>query len=250
MSKQREIIVAGNWKQNGSLALVQEMQQGLINEAIAGVTVVVCPPSPYFASFNATQLQAFSLGAQDVSLFTGGAHTGEVSGDMLAEFGCRYVIVGHSERRNTHAETNEVVAKKTKVALSAGLTPIICFGESEQVRDDGHLFEFLKQQLEAIIVENSVESLAQCVLAYEPIWAIGTGRTATPAQAQEVHAFVRALVAGYDAQVAENVSILYGGSVKPDNAKSLFDQPDIDGGLIGGASLSLQDFVAISRAAI
>lgn len=248
MSVQRQKMVAGNWKQNGSLALVQEIQAGLVEAAIDKVNVVVCPPAPYLAAFNATQMQHFSLGGQDVSLFAGGAHTGEVAGAMLSEFGCRYVIVGHSERRADNGETNELVAEKVAVAIEAGLMPIICFGESEQVRDEGRLFEFLKEQIEAVIKRNGVTCLTQSVLAYEPVWAIGTGRTATPEQAQEVHEFVRQFIAERNSEVAESVTILYGGSVKPDNAKLLFSQPDIDGGLIGGASLTLKDFVAICSA--
>lgn len=248
MSIQRQKMVAGNWKQNGSLALVQEIQAGLVDLTIDNTQVVVCPPTPYLAAFDATKMQNFALGSQDLSLFAGGAHTGEIAGSMLCEFGCQYVIVGHSERRADNDESNEVVAEKVAVAIEAGLTPIICFGESEQVRDEGRLFEFLKEQLQAVLTRNGVDCLKHSVLAYEPVWAIGTGRTASPEQAQEVHEFVRSFIAEQDIQVAQSVTILYGGSVKPDNAKLLFSQPDIDGGLIGGASLTLKDFVAICSA--
>ncbi len=249
MSKIRQGMVAGNWKQNGSLALVDEIQTGLNKCAITDVNVIVCPPFPYLGTFQINGSQGFSLGGQNLGLFSSGAHTGEVSGDMLAEFGCRFVIVGHSERRADNDETNDIVAEKAKAALDAGLKPIICFGESEQVRDEGRLFEFLQAQLEPVIELIGVAALSDTVLAYEPIWAIGTGRTATPEQAQEVHQFVRGFINKLDAQIAEGLTILYGGSVKADNAEALFKQPDIDGGLIGGASLKLEDFVAICSAA-
>lgn len=246
MNTMRQKMVAGNWKQNGDQALVKTMQDGLSKLTFNGVEVVVCPPFPYLGAFEA---KGFKLGAQNLSLHDSGAHTGEVSGSMLKEVGCQYVIVGHSERRADNSEDNEVVAQKVKQALAAGLTPVLCFGESEQVRDSGQLFDFIQSQLEPVIALIGVASLAETVLAYEPIWAIGTGRTATPEQAQEVHQFVRSYIAKQDASVAANLTILYGGSVKADNAELLFAQPDIDGGLIGGASLKLDDFVAICQAA-
>lgn len=249
MSKIRQKMVAGNWKQNGDLALVNKVQSGLNAEAMTDVSVVVCPPYPYLGTFDTANSQGFSLGAQNLGSFPSGAHTGEVSGNMLTEMGCQYVIVGHSERRADNGENNAVVAQKVKLALECGLTPIICFGESEQVRDEGRLFEFLQAQLEPVIEAIGIAEIQNTVLAYEPIWAIGTGRTATPEQAQEVHGFVRQFVAKQDAQIAEQLTILYGGSVKSDNADALFSQPDIDGGLIGGASLKLDDFVAICKAA-
>ena len=243
----RQKIVAGNWKENGSLALVESITKGLNNISLDTVEVIVCPPFPYLIS--ASKSEAIAIGAQDIALHAEGAHTGDVSGTMLAEVGCKYVIVGHSERRQDHAESNEAVAIKAQNALDAGLTPIICFGEPESVREDGSLNDYLKAQLEPVIAKLGITNLSNVVLAYEPTWAIGTGKTASPEQAQEVHKFVREFIAAQNADVAEAVSILYGGSVKPANAQELFSQNDIDGGLIGGASLDLDSFVAICQAA-
>jgi triosephosphate isomerase len=188
-------------------------------------------------------------GGQDLSAELSGAFTGEVAASMLQDFGCKYVIVGHSERRTYHAESDELVAKKYAVARAAGLVPILCVGETLQEREAGTTETVVARQLDAVIALEGVEALADGVIAYEPVWAIGTGKTATPEQAQEVHAFIRGRIAEKSAEVAEGLRILYGGSMKPDNAKELIEKPDIDGGLIGGASLKAEAFLGICTAA-
>jgi triosephosphate isomerase len=188
-------------------------------------------------------------GAQDISQFDAGAYTGEVSGAMLVEFGCRYVIVGHSERRALYGETSDIVAQKYGAALKAGLTPIVCVGETLAERESGTTENVVSGQLDAVITRCGVQSLAHAIIAYEPVWAIGTGKTATPEQAQAVHAYIRSRVAAQDAAIAERVQVLYGGSVKASNAAQLFAMQDIDGGLIGGASLDAGEFVSICQAA-
>jgi len=247
MSKMRRKIVAGNWKENGNLALVRAFNVGLTKASIDNVNVVICPPFPYLQAVESSQ--RFALGAQDISLFENGAHTGQVAGEMLCEVGCQYVIVGHSERRTECHETNNIVAEKTMRALASNLTPIVCFGEPELIRTEGNLFDYLDAQLKPVFEQVGSADVSKLVLAYEPIWAIGTGLTASPEQAQEVHKYVRRLLAQYSEDAASSVSILYGGSVKADNAEALFSQPDIDGGLIGGASLQLAQFLAICRSA-
>lgn len=245
MSKnKRQPIVAGNWKMNGSTSLANEFEQGLTQ--VEGVTTVICPPALYISAFTQPN---FALGGQDVSHCYDGAHTGDTSVRMLSEAGCQYVIVGHSERRDDHGESNTLVAEKAKKALSAGLIPIICVGESLQTREAGEVNSFIDAQLNALTDVLSVEELSKSVIAYEPIWAIGTGVTATPEQAQEVHEFIRQRLNDVDSALAEGMRILYGGSVKPDNAKALFGQADVDGGLIGGASLKMEDFKIICQAA-
>lgn len=247
MSKVRRMMVAGNWKENGNLALINEFNVGLTEAGVTETQVVICPPFPYLQAVQSNE--HFSLGAQDLSLFENGAHTGQVAGEMLQEVGCQYVIIGHSERRTECGETNKTVAEKTVRALACGLTPIVCFGEPQEIRTDGDLFGYLNEQLKPVIKQVGAENLTKLVLAYEPVWAIGTGLTASPEQAQEVHEYVRKLLAEYSEDAANSVSILYGGSVKADNAKTLFSQPDIDGGLIGGASLKLAQFLEICRSA-
>ena len=247
MSEVRRKIVAGNWKANGNLALVEQFNAGLIEANIDNVNVVICPPFPYLQAVESNQ--HFALGAQDISLFEDGAHTGQVTGEMLREVGCHYTIVGHSERRTECHESNDIVAAKAVRALASGLTPIVCFGEPEAIRIEGDLFAYLDKQLEPIFEQVGTASISKLVLAYEPIWAIGTGLTASPAQAQEVHQYTRKRLAQLSEEAANSVRILYGGSVKADNAETLFSQPDIDGGLIGGASLQLAQFLAICRAA-
>ncbi|MGS2720569.1 triose-phosphate isomerase [Paraglaciecola aestuariivivens] len=241
----RRKLVAGNWKMNGDLNLVKHMQTQIKQAELNNMDVVICPPFPYLALFD----KDMCLGAQNVSQFDAGAHTGEVSVAMLAELNCQYVIVGHSERRTDNDESNQVVASKVAQVLNAGLTPILCVGEPEEVRDNGNLFSFLAEQLDAVLTAVGITNFAKLVLAYEPIWAIGTGKTASPEQAQEVHAFIRAHLAKQDPNIAANVSILYGGSVKANNAEELFSQADVDGGLIGGASLNSDDFLSICQAA-
>ena len=247
MNTRRKLVV-GNWKMHGSRKGNAELLEGIVGARPFGCDVAVCVPFPYLAE-TAVALAATDLrwGAQDCSAHEQGAYTGEVSAGMLHEFGCRYVIVGHSERRAYHGEGDQLVADKAKAALARGVTPIVCVGETLAQREAGETEAVVKRQLSAVI-----HTLAHCasemVVAYEPVWAIGTGRTATPAQAQQVHALLRAQLLAASPH-APGMKILYGGSVKPDNARELFAQPDIDGGLIGGASLKVADFVAICRAA-
>jgi triosephosphate isomerase len=241
----RRQLVAGNWKMNGDKALVGKMQKIFATAGLDNMDVVICPPSPYFGLFDGK----LKLGSQNISEFDSGAHTGEVSAAMLNEFKCQYSIVGHSERRADNHESNELVALKVEQVLKAGLTPILCVGEPESVREIGKLFEFIAAQLNAVLMKVGISQFADVVLAYEPIWAIGTGKTASPAQAQEVHAFIRGHLAKQDVNIAANIIILYGGSVKGNNAQELFSQVDVDGGLIGGASLDPQEFLSICQAA-
>jgi triosephosphate isomerase len=247
-------LIAGNWKMNGSLAanaaLLDALSQGLVNPPAC--EVAVCVPAPYLAQVQAMRsaqagLAAVELGAQDVSAHVSGAYTGEVSAAMLKEFGCRFAIVGHSERRQYHGETDQLVADKTKAALAAGMTPIVCIGETLAEREAGHTEEVVKRQLAAVIHANG-HCISEIVVAYEPVWAIGTGKTASPEEAQAVHAVLRAQLKAATDQFAR-VKILYGGSMNAANAASLLAQPDIDGGLIGGASLKAPDFLTIIAAA-
>ena len=240
-------LVVGNWKMNGGLAaneaLLSELKAGWT--ADTGREIAVCVPYPYLAQTCATlQATPIAWGAQDVSEHASGAFTGEVSARMLGEFGCRYVIVGHSERRQFYGDTDAVVAAKTVSALAGGLTPIACVGESLAERDAGMTMAVVLRQLDAVLGAVG-EKASKLVIAYEPVWAIGTGRTASPGEAQDVHAALRARLAKSGAQ---DVALLYGGSVKADNAKALFAMADIDGGLIGGASLKAAEFLAIARA--
>lgn len=247
----RQKLVAGNWKMHGNLAsnaaLLEAVKAG---SGSAGGTVAVCVPYPYLAQAQqALSGSSLAWGAQDVSEHAQGAYTGEVSAPMLAEFGCRYVIVGHSERRSYYGDTDAVVAAKFEAAQKSGLVPILCVGETLDERERNVTAEVVLRQLDAVTARCGVTSLEQAVIAYEPVWAIGTGRTATPDQAQEVHALIRAYIAREDAAIAAGVRILYGGSMKPANARELLSQPDIDGGLIGGAALVAADFLAICAAA-
>jgi triosephosphate isomerase (TIM) len=242
----------GNWKMHGRI----NENAALLTEVAAGaaalqkhVRVGVCVPFPYLAQAEA--LMGGSVvrwGVQDVSAHTHGAYTGEVSADMASDFGAAYVIVGHSERRAYHFESPELVAEKTRRALDAGLTPIVCVGETLEQREADTTQQVIATQLEAVLIVLTEEQAARIVIAYEPVWAIGTGKSATAAQAQEVHAFIRGKLAEKCAAAA-SVPLLYGGSVKPENAQELFGQEDIDGGLIGGASLKSKDFLAICQAA-
>ena len=248
----RRPLVAGNWKMNGSLESVRSLLDG-IKEGVGAVTnaeVAVCPTAIFIPeaqqSLSGTDI---AWGGQDLSTEASGAYTGEVAASMLNDFACKYVIVGHSERRTYHDESDELVAKKFATARAAGLAPILCVGETLEERESGVTNEVVARQLNAVIELEGVAALADGVIAYEPVWAIGTGKTATPEQAQEVHAFIRSLVAEKSAEVAEGVRILYGGSMKPGNAKELIDKADIDGGLIGGASLAAEDFLGICTAA-
>jgi triosephosphate isomerase len=244
-SNSRRQLVAGNWKMNGDKALVDKIQKQLDAATLENMDVVICPPFPYIGLFD----DKVKLGSQNISQFDSGAHTGEVSVTMLKEFNCQYVIVGHSERRTDNNESDKLVASKVEQVLKADLTPILCVGEPDSVRDDGTFFDYIAMQLDAVLQKVCISQFANIVLAYEPIWAIGTGETASPMQAQEVHAFIRGHLAKQDDNIAANIIILYGGSVKGNNAQELFSQADVDGGLIGGASLNPEDFLSICQAA-
>ena len=247
----RQRLVAGNWKMNGSLAGARTLV-GAIVEGAAGLRceVAICPPFVYLETVGSLlRGSAIALGAQNVSEQDPGAFTGEVAAPMLREVGCKYVIVGHSERRSLYGEGDALVADKFARALGDGLVPILCVGELLEERDAGRTEAVVARQLDAVVDRVGVAELGRGVVAYEPVWAIGTGRTATPDQAQDVHAYIRGRVAGHDAGVAERLQILYGGSVKGANAAGLFGMPDIDGGLIGGASLVAPEFLTICRAA-
>jgi triosephosphate isomerase len=248
----RDFLVAGNWKMNGSAAA----NAALTDRILAGmprsdsVELLICPPYPYLPVL-AQKLQGskLALGAQNVSQHESGAYTGEVSPAMLKEMTCKYVIVGHSERRAMMAETSDIVAAKFVAALGAGLKPILCVGETLEERESGNTETVIDAQLNSVLELAGVESFGNAVVAYEPVWAIGTGRTASPEQAEDVHRHIRATIAARDVQIASGIQILYGGSVKGENAAGLFSRPDIDGGLIGGASLKADDFLAIAAAA-
>ena len=247
----RKPLVAGNWKMNGTRAGVADLLEG-IKAGMAEVRtaeVAVCPPFVFIPE-AAARLQgtAVAWGGQNLSTHSSGAYTGEVAASMLTDFGCKYVIVGHSERRTLYGEDDATVAEKFEVARKGGLVPIFCVGETLEEREAGTTEDVVARQLDAVLERSGAQALGTGVIAYEPVWAIGTGRTATPEQAQEVHAFIRARVAAKDAAVANAVRILYGGSMKADNAAELLAKPDIDGGLIGGASLKAADFLAICRA--
>lgn len=250
----RQPLVAGNWKMYGSRSSITELLDGVAAGAvdIDGVDIAVCPPFAYLDMVQARLRETgVAWGAQNLCEQPGpGAFTGEISAAMLRDFGCRYVIVGHSERRNIYGESDALVADKCATALEAGLTPILCVGELLEERESGETERVVARQLDAVIARlGGPGPLAGVVIAYEPVWAIGTGRTATPGQAQEVHEFIRRRIAGQDGGVAAGIVILYGGSVKAANAAELFAMADIDGGLIGGASLQAPEFLSICRAA-
>ncbi len=249
----RKKLVAGNWKMHGNL----KENEALLGALIAGLSepenkasYAVCVPYPYL-TLTQSKLRgsAIKWGAQNVSQYEKGAYTGEVSVSMLNDFGCEFVIVGHSERRMLYGESNKMVAEKYLAAQHAGLIPILCVGETLEQRDSGTTKQIIDEQLKAVISLAGVDSLADAVIAYEPVWAIGTGKTATPQQAQDIHHFIRLTIAQQNAEIASDLTILYGGSVKANNAAELFVMPDIDGGLIGGASLVAEDFIAICQAA-
>lgn len=247
----RQPLVAANWKMNGTLATIRPLlaaiSQGLAQERTP--EVVVCAPYIYIPLVQDLLKQGrIGIGAQNLSQHAAGAFTGEVAAAMLADFGCRYVIVGHSERRALYHESDQVVAEKFVQAGKHGLVPILCVGEQLEEREDGITEEVVARQLNAVVSSAGIAAFANAVIAYEPVWAIGTGRTATPEQAEEVHAFIRLQLARHDDGIADRIRILYGGSVKADNAQDLFSRADIDGGLIGGASLKAADFLAICQA--
>ena len=246
----RRALVAGNWKMHGA----REMAAALVADVAAalpsGADAAVLPPFPYIAALIERHAGGrLAFGAQDLSEHAQGAYTGEVSGAMLKDIGCTFVLAGHSERRQYHAESDDLVARKFVAAQAAGLTPILCVGETLDERDAGATERVIARQLDAVVARAGIGALAAAVVAYEPVWAIGTGRTASPDQAQAVHRFIRDKLAGLDGTIAGSLRILYGGSVKPSNAAELFGQPDVDGGLIGGASLVAGDFLAICHAA-
>ena len=245
----RKTIVAGNWKMNASKDSVDNLIKDLLT-GMDGITseVLVCAPFPYLAQVELLiQGSKVMLGAQNLNTNASGAYTGEVSADMIKDFGARHVIVGHSERRSLYGETSAMVAEKNKAALNAGLTPLLCIGESIEQRDSGNTEAVIEKQLSAVIELVGIEAFNQIIIAYEPVWAIGTGVTATPEQAQEAHLFIRSLLAKNDESVAQKTPILYGGSMNASNASELISCADIDGGLIGGAALKAEDFLQICK---
>jgi len=246
----RRALVAGNWKMHGSRAMADGLVGAIAATMPANADVAVLPPFPYLAALTERYAgSGIAFGAQDLSSHAQGAYTGEVSAAMLKDVGCTFVLAGHSERRQYHAESDDLVALKFVVAQSAALVPILCVGETLDERDAGTTESVIARQLDAVVARAGIGAFSASVVAYEPVWAIGTGRTASPDQAQAVHRFIRDKLAGLDGTIAGSLRILYGGSVKPSNAAELFGQPDVDGGLIGGASLVAEDFLAICAAA-
>ena len=246
----RNLMVAGNWKMNGDLVMTSE----LIDEIASGhadydaCEVLICPPFPLLArAANKIQNTPILLGAQNLSEYDSGAYTGEVSASMLADIGCQYVIIGHSERRAIMLETNEMIRDKFNAAIDSNLIPILCVGETLEQKNQELTMEVIKEQLSSVMDDN-IESMANAIIAYEPVWAIGTGLTATPEEAQSIHRFIRGIISSISQEIADKIQILYGGSVNGGNAKGLFSMPDIDGGLIGGASLTASDFLSIVKA--
>ena len=247
----RRRIVAGNWKLHGDRQFAFDLLDTVIaSRAPAGVERIILPPLPYLGELiERYGARGLDFGAQDVSANEKGAYTGEVCAAMLKDVGARYGLVGHSERRQHHGESSELIARKFFAAQGAGLTPILCIGETLSEREDGQTQWRLQEQLAPLLARGGAAAFDGAIVAYEPVWAIGTGQTASPEQAQAVHAFIRGEIAAHDARIAGSLPILYGGSVKADNAAALFTQPDVDGGLIGGASLVATDFLAIADAA-
>jgi triosephosphate isomerase len=247
----RRILVAGNWKMNGSRAMVKALLEGLLagSENESGADLAVFPPFPYLGDAQAMlKGSSISWGAQNLNPLAQGAHTGEVSAGMLLDFGCRYVLVGHSERRTIYGESDEDVADRFEAALAAGLEPVLCVGETLEERENGETEWVVDRQLSAVLGRCGIEGFSRAIVAYEPVWAIGTGKTASPDQAQAVHAFIRDKFVSQDDIIAGQLRILYGGSVNGTNAAELFARDDIDGGLVGGASLKVGDFLAIRNA--
>ncbi|MEA3404588.1 MAG: triose-phosphate isomerase [Pseudomonadota bacterium] len=249
----RKAFVAGNWKMHGTKASIMTLVSDLNSKIaeVGDVDVAICPPAIYIDYVNRVlATDKISVGAQNMAIEPEeGAFTGEQSVTMLKDMDCDYVVLGHSERRAIYGETDAEVADKVAVALASGVTPILCVGETLEERESGVMEQVIATQMDVVLDKVGIDAFDKVVIAYEPVWAIGTGKTASPAQAQEVHAFIRTKLAGLNADIAEKVIIQYGGSVKPGNAAELFGQPDIDGGLIGGASLNADDFIAICKAA-
>jgi len=246
----RNLMVAGNWKMNGDLVMTSE----LIDEIASGhadydaCEVLICPPFPLLArAANKIQNTPILLGAQNLSEYDSGAYTGEVSASMLADIGCQYVIIGHSERRAIMLETNKMIRDKFNAAIDSNLIPILCVGETLEQKNQELTMEVIKEQLSSVMDDN-IESMTNAIIAYEPVWAIGSGLTATPEEAQSIHRFIRGIISSISQEIADKIQILYGGSVNGGNAKGLFSMPDIDGGLIGGASLTASDFLSIVKA--
>ncbi|WP_298774877.1 triose-phosphate isomerase [uncultured Shewanella sp.] len=256
---QRRPMVAGNWKMNGDANLASALFVEFTKQLSAeSPEVVLCPPTIYLGSvkqaFDASELDfkssVIKLGAQSVSEYDKGAYTGEISASMLKDSGCQYVIIGHSERRNHFGETSDVIAEKFAAAKEKGLIPILCMGESAEERGANQTFNVISNEIDTIIARNGINAFDKAVIAYEPLWAIGTGNSATPEQAQEVHGFIRKRLLEGSPSIGENIRILYGGSVTPSNAADLFAQPDVDGGLIGGVSLKPTDFLSLCTIAM
>jgi len=248
----RKPFVAGNWKMNGSRASINTLVSGILEgmSRVNNAEVVVCPSFVYISEVaDLLEGSAVNYGSQDVAKEESGAYTGEISVSMLKDIACKYAIVGHSERRALYGDTDKIVAEKFVAAQNGGVTPILCVGEVLEERESGQTEAVVERQLQAIIDLAGINALGKSVIAYEPVWAIGTGKTASPEQAQAVHSFIRQWMSKEDGAVAEKVQILYGGSVKAANAKELFSQADIDGGLIGGASLAAEEFISICEAA-
>ena len=246
----RKTIIAGNWKMNASKDSVKSLIGGILS-GMEGVNseVLVCVPFPYLSQVELLiEGSNLKLGAQNININASGAFTGEISADMIKDFGAKHVIVGHSERRSLYGETSSVVAKKTKAALDAGMTPLLCVGESLEHRNSGKTEAVVEEQINAVIELLGIDSFHNIIVAYEPVWAIGTGMTATPEQAQAVHLFIRNLLGDSSENIAQKTPILYGGSMNAGNAVELISCPDIDGGLIGGAALKAEDFLQICKA--
>lgn len=245
----RRTLVAANWKMNGSLSANAELLEAFKKGFNGSAETVVFPPAVYLSQLSESLAgSGIEYGIQNVYFEEKGAFTGEISLAMAKEFGCKYVLIGHSERRELFGETNDVIAKKVVATLAAGLIPMLCIGETLQQRESGVTEDICREQVQAVLAAVGIAAFEKIVIAYEPVWAIGTGKTASPEQAQEVHAFIRTMLTAEDAAVAQKTRILYGGSVKAASAENLFGQPDIDGGLVGGASLLAEEFVAICNA--
>ena len=246
----RTSLIAGNWKMNGSLESVTALIDGIKAGDPGRAELAVCPPAIYLMKIGGMLADSgIALGAQNVCQHASGAYTGELAASMLTEAGCRFVIVGHSERRSIYGESDELVAARFQMAIDGELMPILCVGETLEERQQEQTLAVVSRQIDAVLAVSGIASFAKAVIAYEPVWAIGTGQVATPEQAQAVHASIRDKLAGLDAAVAEGLQILYGGSMNPGNAAELLSQADIDGGLIGGASLKAEDFLAIAQSA-
>ena len=254
MDKERKLIIAGNWKMNKTVAESLDLANGLVRELkeVKEVDIAICPPFTALSEVSKAVIDSnIRLGAQNMSQNGYGAHTGEIAAGMLKEFSTKYVILGHSERREYQRESDELIAGKAKAAHEAGLKPIVCVGEQLEERESGNTENVVGTQVRGSLAGSTMEEMLGTVIAYEPVWAIGTGKTATAEQAQEVHAFIRNLLADlFDADTAKAVRIQYGGSVKPDNARELMSQPDVDGALVGGASLDVRVFSELIKNSI